>query len=713
MLSPLAAQNPDLLRIIGAGQVTTKTQLAADLGREKGNLSKTLSKLEEEGLVSWPTLTERGKACLVAFDVAAGKLAVPAGTIVSRHGKIRKSTLNPRTDWDTPAAKEDLASLKASILQRGMRQNLQVRPTEVEDEFEIIDGERRWRAVGEAIQDGTLPADFPLICLVKEATDRQLMLDATDANVQRRDLSPIEEGRQFRDLRDKFEVPTLEISERIGKSQKYVQDRIRLTELDPILQARMSLPADDPQYLGMKEARGIFQKPKEEPKPKPLELSPKLAMALLELADKVENDPAGRGEPGFTRLAMRPAGGPLATLNDRKIVCLREYGGEVFAKILVHGSGAGTWLETQGFYGERRTEVLWMARTAIMKPEKASELTRDGKYIIPELNVEKATPAAYAEEIDTAAAPTRTPQEAVAALTPERFSEAVTDAALREAEASGESRPGAVCVKLSGKVTVEGEAWPEAATELLKTPWSGHPSAEVRLTVSDKGRWHACLSTQQGGPSYGGQRDATGVWTRDPIFPSREEALVYAAARIVKQLSEWATKRNIQGWLAELTNAAPVNLDMGADEANPVRPINPAVAFRSEIRDQVKRYEAHAQLEVGSLPAYRPSGSHAWEVADRAFRALYAGDVGRFLAVYARLEATVGSSLAHGEFIKTLARVGANWKTISHALDGDSLGFADAHRDCYGTVTKDEHGMAEISRDPLAPVEDDEDEAAA
>lgn len=413
MLSPLAAQNPDLLRIIGAGQVTTKAQLAADLGREKGNLHKTLSKLEEEGLVEWPALTERGKACLVAFDVATGKVAIPAGMIVLRHDKIRRSALNPREDWESPEAIADLIGLRESILLRGLRTNLQVRPTDTNGEFEIIDGERRWRAIGEAIFEGDLPADFPIICLVKDVTDRELMLDATDANVQRRDLSPIEEGRQFKHLRDAFEVSTLEISERIGKSQKYVQDRIRLTEMDPALQARMSLPADDPRHLGMKEARGIFQKPKEEPKPKPLELSPKLALALLELADKVENDPAGRGEPGFTRLAMRPAGGPLATLNDRKIVCLREYGGEVFAKILIHGSGAGAWLEAQGFYGERRTEVLWMARTAIMKPEKASELTRDGKYIIPELNVERsaevAEPDDQAEEAATVNAPEANP----------------------------------------------------------------------------------------------------------------------------------------------------------------------------------------------------------------------------------------------------------------------------------------------------------------
>jgi len=411
MLSPLAAQNPDLLRIIGSGQVTTKTQLAADLGRDKDNLRKTLTKLEEEGLVTWPVLTERGKACLVAFDVATGKVAIPDGMIVLRHGKIRKSTLNPRTDWDTPAAKEDMASLKASVLQRGVRQNLQVRPTELDDEFEIIDGERRWRAVGEAIQDGDLDADYPLICLVKEVTDRDLMLDATDANVQRRDLSPIEEGRQFRRLRDEFSVPTLETAERIGKSQKYVQDRIRLTEMDPALQARMALPADDPQHLGFKEARGIFQVRKEEPKPKLLELSPKLALALLELAHKVEADPAGRGEPGFTRLAHRPAGGPLDTLNARNIVCLREYDGAVFAKILSHGSGAGDWLEAQGFYGDKREEVLWLARTAIMKPEKASELTRDGAYIIPELNVTRIveTPAPEADEAATIVTPDANP----------------------------------------------------------------------------------------------------------------------------------------------------------------------------------------------------------------------------------------------------------------------------------------------------------------
>lgn len=423
MLTPLAVQNEDVLRALETGAFTAKDTLAASLTpvRDPSNFRKTLARMEAEGLIEGLTITDRARACLVAFDVAAGKVAMPAGMVVLRHGQIRQSKFNPRSDWESEAAIADLDSLRQSILVRGLRHNLQVRPTETEGEFEIIDGERRWRAIGLAIHDGDLPADFPVICLVKQVSDLELKLDAVDANVQNRQLSEIEEGRQFRSLRDDDGVTTAEIAERISKSQKYVQNRIRLTELPADLQARMELPKDDPEHLGYKAALKdhlIEKRPvaPKEPAAPVLELPPKLALALLELADKVAKFPAKIFEPGFTELLRKPDGGAITTLNDRKVVTFREEGGKHYAKILAHSSGALAWLTERGFYGPYPEDAIYAARKAVLSESALEALEKSGFYATELLNVARAVaqPAedSPTQEVSTrAAAPIREPRD--------------------------------------------------------------------------------------------------------------------------------------------------------------------------------------------------------------------------------------------------------------------------------------------------------------
>jgi ParB/RepB/Spo0J family partition protein len=379
MLTPLAVQNADLLRVLATGQFPTKTELAAHLGRDLSNLNKTLARLEDEELIAGLEITSRAKACLMAFDVAAGKVAMPEGMVVLKHGQIcaaqrqgaDNDPLNPRIDWDSVEAHEDLASLRESILLRGVRQNLQVRPTADPETFEIIDGERRWRAVRQAISEGDLPADFPLVCLVKDVDDRELMLDATDANVQRRDLTEIEEGRQFCRLRDEFGVSTKEIAERISKSQKYVQNRIRLTELPAELQARMALPKDHLDHLGYKKALGehLIEKrppsaPKEESQPK-LDISPAFGLALMELAHLAQRFPAKLSEPGFVEVVTISRGRYLSWLNDHKIITVRRESGRTFAKVLAYSSGALAWLEEHGFNSDADAAILAYRAEAI------------------------------------------------------------------------------------------------------------------------------------------------------------------------------------------------------------------------------------------------------------------------------------------------------------------------------------------------------------
>lgn len=446
MLTPLAVQNADLLRVLATGQFPTKTELAAHLGRDLSNLNKTLARLEDEELIAGLETTSRAKACLLAFDVAAGKVAMPENMIVLRHGQIRAAQrqgakydpLNPRIDWDSVEAHEDLASLRESILLRGVRQNLQVRPTADPETFEIIDGERRWRAVRQAISEGDLPADFPLVCLVKDVDDRELMLDATDANVQRRDLSEIEEGKQFCRLRDEFGVSTKEIAERISKSQKYVQNRIRLTELPADLQARMALPKDDPNHLGYKKALGehLIEKrppsaPKEPAQPK-LEISPAFGLALMELAHLAQRFPAKLSEPGFVEVVTITRGRYLSWLNDHKIITVRRESGRTFAKILAYSSGALAWLEGRGFNTDADAAIMACRAEAISDRQRlAHTMDRYETGEIDECRLLNEKNTAANEAVATTLRATIAP----AAPTKSRPSQADRNAAAREATA--------------------------------------------------------------------------------------------------------------------------------------------------------------------------------------------------------------------------------------------------------------------------------------
>ena len=94
----------------------------------------------------------------------------------------------------------------------------------LEGGYELIAGERRWRAAREA-GIATVPA------VVREADDRDTLLLGLVENVAREDLSPIEEARAYAVLLDEFGLSLGEVAERVGKSKPTVSNRVRLLEL--------------------------------------------------------------------------------------------------------------------------------------------------------------------------------------------------------------------------------------------------------------------------------------------------------------------------------------------------------------------------------------------------------------------------------------------------------------------------------------------------
>jgi len=133
--------------------------------------------------------------------------------------QIRPNARQPRRRFE-PEATSGLAS---SIRHQGMLQPVVVRPRP-DGTYELIAGERRWRAAREAGID-TVPA------VVREADDRDSLLLALVENVARENLSAVEEARAYAVLIDEFSLTLGDVAERVGRSKPSVSNRLRLLEL--------------------------------------------------------------------------------------------------------------------------------------------------------------------------------------------------------------------------------------------------------------------------------------------------------------------------------------------------------------------------------------------------------------------------------------------------------------------------------------------------
>lgn len=119
--------------------------------------------------------------------------------------------------------KESLDELKNSILQYGVLQPIVVRKKG--NRYEIIAGERRWRAAKEAKLE-------KIPCIIKEVDDKESLKLALIENIQREDLNPIEEARSYKTLIDEYGLTQEELAQALGKSRSYIANTLRLLNLD-------------------------------------------------------------------------------------------------------------------------------------------------------------------------------------------------------------------------------------------------------------------------------------------------------------------------------------------------------------------------------------------------------------------------------------------------------------------------------------------------
>jgi len=145
------------------------------------------------------------------------------GAVLMNINKVEPNREQPRKKFDEDA----LLELSESIKQFGVLQPLLV--TERDDYFEIIAGERRWRAA-------KLAGIKEVPVIIKKLTEQEIMEISLIENIQREDLNPIEEAQAYKRLLTEFNLKQDEVAERVSKSRTAVTNAMRLLKLNDKVQ---------------------------------------------------------------------------------------------------------------------------------------------------------------------------------------------------------------------------------------------------------------------------------------------------------------------------------------------------------------------------------------------------------------------------------------------------------------------------------------------
>ena len=163
---------------------------------------------------------------LGALIPSGGAVSTAAGSSLTELpvAAVIPNRFQPREHFD----EEALTSLTASIREMGVLQPILVRPA-VDDQYEIIAGERRWRAAKRA---GLL--HIPAI--IREIEDTAALEHALVENLHRQDLNPLEEAAAYQQLMEDFGLTQELVAQRVGRSRSAVANTLRLFQLPPSLQ---------------------------------------------------------------------------------------------------------------------------------------------------------------------------------------------------------------------------------------------------------------------------------------------------------------------------------------------------------------------------------------------------------------------------------------------------------------------------------------------
>jgi len=143
-------------------------------------------------------------------------------------GALAPNIHQPRHHFDLSALEELAASIKA----QGLIQPVLVRPLAAPGKYEIVAGERRWRACQMAGLES-------IACIVRRMDDYESMAIALIENLQREDLNPLEEARALGQIKEHFDITQDELAEKIGKSRPAVTNSLRLLKLPENVQVQL------------------------------------------------------------------------------------------------------------------------------------------------------------------------------------------------------------------------------------------------------------------------------------------------------------------------------------------------------------------------------------------------------------------------------------------------------------------------------------------
>jgi ParB family chromosome partitioning protein len=145
--------------------------------------------------------------------------------------KILPNPAQPRLSYD----EDSLTELASSIREHGVLQPIIVRPTG--SKFELIAGERRWRASGMAGRE-SIPA------IVVDFDEQTALEVSIIENLQREDVSPLEEATMFRKMTETFGYSVRQLAQKVGKDKGYVENRLRLSDAPSDVRELVSLRKD-------------------------------------------------------------------------------------------------------------------------------------------------------------------------------------------------------------------------------------------------------------------------------------------------------------------------------------------------------------------------------------------------------------------------------------------------------------------------------------
>lgn len=224
--------NLDRLRVSMDRPTTRKKRAtaAADSDADQGQTTAAgRAEVGSEDVKSSPSsASDAPRPADVATD---GLLQVPGARFAEiPTNSIRPNSKQPRSNFD----EEEMDELVHSVKEIGVLQPIVVRPdTSGVAEYELVMGERRWRATQKAGLT-SIPA------IIRDTSDDDLLRDALLENLHRSQLNPLEEAAAYQQLLTEFGCSQEELSRRIGRSRPQISNTIRLMKLPPIVQLKVA-----------------------------------------------------------------------------------------------------------------------------------------------------------------------------------------------------------------------------------------------------------------------------------------------------------------------------------------------------------------------------------------------------------------------------------------------------------------------------------------